>query len=356
MVIGRLKGSTESRLELIMKEPTEEVITVEELRKMLEEGRELKHYIGIEISGPLHLGSLVLVGLKLRDLYDAGIKVTIFLADWHSYINEKLGKDMELIRAFSEFYKMAFTKFINRDISFVLGSELYDRNKGYWEDMLRLATSVNTARVMKSLTVAGREESESLTFAQLIYPVMQVNDIHALDVDIAHGGTDQRKAHMLARDVFPRLGWKVPVAIHHHLLPGLGAPQGEFSKMSKSKPETAIFIHDSDEEIKQKLAKAYCPPKVLDGNPVVEIARYIVLPVLGRLNVERSLKYGGDIAYNDYATLSKDYLEGRLHPLDLKVAVARGVSAVIGPLRDFLVSNGEYVSALRRVMGGTHTS
>ena len=29
---------------------------------------------------------------------------------------------------------------------------------------------------------------------------------------------------MLVREVFPKLNWKVPVSVHHHILPGLSEP------------------------------------------------------------------------------------------------------------------------------------
>ena len=63
----------------------------------------------------------------------------------------------------------------------------------------------------------GRSEKENLDFSQYLYPSMQAVDIKTLDLDIVHSGTDQRKIHMLVREVFPKLGWKVPVSIHHHI-------------------------------------------------------------------------------------------------------------------------------------------
>jgi tyrosyl-tRNA synthetase len=50
----------ESKIELIKKSPTEEIITEEELREKLKTGEKLKHYIGFEISGLLHLGTLII--------------------------------------------------------------------------------------------------------------------------------------------------------------------------------------------------------------------------------------------------------------------------------------------------------
>ena len=111
---------------------------------------------------------------------------------------------------------------------------------------------------MRTLTIMGRsEDEEKIDLAKLLYPPMQAVDIHSLDLDIVHSGMDQRKIHMLVREIFPKMKWKVPVAIHHKLLPGLTKPDDEKSgeeltKMSKSDPNSGIFIHNTDDEIKKK--------------------------------------------------------------------------------------------------------
>ncbi len=345
--------TTDERLALIMKEPTEEAVTVDEIRSLLDSGSRIKHYIGLEISGPLHLGSLLVTGIKLRDLVKAGIDVTVFLADWHTYINEKLGKDWQLIEELSDIYEIAFTKFIGSGVNFIRGSELYRSKANYWDDLLRLSTHVSVQRVSRTLTIAGRSEREELSFAQLFYPIMQVSDIHALEVDIAHGGMDQRKAHMLARDTFPKMGWKPPVALHHHLLPGLVKPAviGEevFSKMSKSKPESAVFIHDEFNTIRDKLSKAWCPAGVDKGNPIMEIFRYIVFPTFGRIKIKRDMKYGGDVEYSTYEELKAAYISGSLHPMDLKLAAAEYVDQIVKPVRDLLLSNAKYIEMIKKI-------
>ncbi|MGC9178529.1 MAG: tyrosine--tRNA ligase, partial [Conexivisphaera sp.] len=216
----------ERRIELVERQPTEEVVTHEELRELLETVERPRHYIGLEISGPLHLGSLVIVGYKLRDFVEAGFRTTVFLADWHSYLNDKLGGDWDRIRRAARYYADAFRTFAP-GIEVETGSDLYARTPEYWEWMVRFSKKVTLPRVVRTLTIMGRRAEESLEFAQYIYPLMQATDIKALDLDLAHGGMDQRKVHMLARDVFPRLGWRRPVAVHHHLLPGLQAPRTE---------------------------------------------------------------------------------------------------------------------------------
>ena len=265
------------RFELI-KRNTAEIMTEEDLKQRLESGIKLKHYIGFEISGKIHLGTGIMCMSKVKDFMDAGTECSLFLADWHSWINNKLGGDMETIKRvaggyFKEGLKASF-KCVGGDpekLKFVLGSDLYHNNDEYWQTMIDISKNTSLARMMRSITIMGRKEGELVDFAKLIYPPMQVADIFAQGINMPHAGLDQRKAQVIARDVALNLkikplldkkGNKIkPVAVHHHLILGLGKPsiwpipkenlQELWSslKMSKSKPETCIFIHDSEEEI-----------------------------------------------------------------------------------------------------------
>ena len=93
----------EERLSLVTREPTEEIVTKDELSKLFLNVSVPKHYIGLEISGLLHLGSLILTGFKINDFMRAGVDCTLFLADWHTYINNKLGGDWGKINHLSEY-------------------------------------------------------------------------------------------------------------------------------------------------------------------------------------------------------------------------------------------------------------
>ncbi len=321
------------------------MVTKDDLVKLLEVEAKPKHYIGLEISGLLHLASLILVGNKINDMLRAGVKCTVFLADWHSYINNKFGGEWEKIRIASQYYAEAFKLFCP-GVDIKLGSDLYRETEGFWEDYVRFCKNITLARNTRCLTIMGRSEKNKLDFSQYLYPPLQAVDIHTLGVDIAHAGMDQRKVHMMAREVFPALGWKPPVAVHHHLLPGLGEPQrlgldeeessdvAISSKMSKSKPWTCIFIHDSDEVVEQKIRRAWCPPKTTVGNPVLEIAGNIIFRDGGRLNVERPQRFGGQAVFEDYASLEKAYAGGEVHPADLKPAISRELSVIISPIRE----------------------
>jgi tyrosyl-tRNA synthetase len=335
----------EERLALVRRPPTEEVLTEAELAALLGREAHPKHYIGLEASGLLHLGSLVVLGFKINDFLKAGIRCKVFLADWHSFINNKLGGDLEKIETVSSYYKDAF-RFFCPGVEFELGSELYKGNDQYWMDLLRFSKQITLARDTRCLTIMGRTTKEKLDVAQYVYPPMQATDIRAMDLDIAHSGMDQRKVHVLVREVFPSLGWRVPVAVHHHLLAGLQKPEGAgidedaesdkvvSSKMSKSKPDSAIFIHDSAEEIARKMGKAWCPERQADGNPVLDFAKHIVYHEMGAMEVVRPEKYGGTVTFESYAALEEAYLAGKLHPTDLKKAVAANLDTVVAPVRE----------------------
>ena len=335
----------EQRIGLVNRPPTEEVVTEEDLRALLESKEHPKHYIGLEVSGALHLGSLVVSGFKVNDFIRAGMDCTVFLADWHSYINNKWGGDWDLIKRMAkEYYADAFT-FFCPGVEIKYGSALYEGSGRYWEDVVRFSKQISLERDVRCLTVMGRSTKEKLDVAQYLYPPMQATDIHAMDLDVVHAGMDQRKVHMLAREVFPSLRWKKPVAVHHHILAGLQEPKATgvdedakldkvvSSKMSKSKPDSAIFIHDSEQEIQRKLRKAWCPEKVVEGNPILEYARYIVFHEKSSFTVERPEKYGGDVAFGGFQELERAYSEGKVHPNDLKESVARELASVLEPVR-----------------------
>jgi tyrosyl-tRNA synthetase len=342
---GEQAMEIEEKVALVKRPPTEEILTEAELASLFAREPHPKHYIGLEISGLLHLGSLVILGFKINDFLKAGVRCKVFLADWHSYINNKLGGDLDKIERVSRYYEEAFG-FFCPGVEFELGSRLYAGNDRYWMDLLRFSKQITLARDTRCLTIMGRTTKEKLDVAQYVYPPMQATDINAMGLDIAHSGMDQRKVHVLVREVFPALGWKVPVAVHHHLLAGLQKPEGHgmdedaesdkvvSSKMSKSKPDSAIFIHDSAEEISRKISKAWCPEREVDGNPILDFAKHIIFHEKDALVVERPDKYGGDVTFTSYAQLERDYAAGKLHPTDLKKAVASGLDPVVAPIRE----------------------
>ncbi|MFA5060729.1 MAG: tyrosine--tRNA ligase [Candidatus Pacearchaeota archaeon] len=352
----------QKRFELI-KNNTEEIMTEECLKLLLDSGTKIKHYIGFEISGKIHLGTGLMCMSKIKDFMDAGIDCSIFLADWHSWINDKLGGDREVIKRvaggyFKEGLKASLKCFGGdpEKIKFILGSDLYHNNDDYWATMVDVSKNTSLARMQRSITIMGRKEGGSVDFAKLIYPPMQVADIFIQGINLPHAGIDQRKAQVIARDVALKIKTKPlldkegkrmkPVAVHHHLILGLGRPpvwpvpkeqlQELWSalKMSKSKPDTCIFIHDSPEEIKRKINQAFCLEGETEFNPILDWVKYLIFrDADSKLEIKRSEKFGGGITYTSYNELEKDFAEKKLHPMDLKNSVSEKLIQILEPAR-----------------------
>lgn len=334
----------ETKLEIIKSEPFEEVITENDLKSILENNDHPKHYIGLEISGMLHLGHLLVSGKKINDFDKAGVKTQILLADWHTMANNKFGGDWQKIIKVSEFYRKVFEKFCP-NAKIILGSDLYKDNNDYWKEIVQFARRTTMARATRTLIIEGRNQKDVLHVSQYIYPIMQVTDIEALDVDIPHAGIDQRKVHVLAKELFKERKMKVIAPVHHHLLQSLNEPakpEGDLTKeelvaatkMSKSKPGSAIPIIATDEEIGRTLKAAWCPERNVEQNPVLELCRYVIFPLKGSMPVERKKEYGGDVTYDSYKELENDYANGKLHPQDLKSGVRDSLIKILEPIRN----------------------
>jgi tyrosyl-tRNA synthetase len=333
----------------------EEIVTPEELRQLLEEKKNPIAYDGFEPSGLAHLPFGVFRPLLLKDLIKAGIRFKIWLADWFAWINNKMDGDLEKIRTTAEYFievwKAAGVP-TNR-VEFLFASDAMDSIE-YWNRVVRIAKVTTVARATRALTIMGRREGEMSEVAAYFYPVMQVADIFHLEADITQLGLDQRRANMLAREVGPKLGFWKPVVISHHMLINLeGAKEPEGlnddvsrdyymidTKMSKSKPSSSIFVHDSVDEIRTKIIAAYCPPKEVQGNPLLDYAKHLVFRAFDEMTIERKAKFGGDISFASYDELEKSYIAGELHPMDLKNSMTTYIDDMIKPVRDHFERKG----------------
>jgi tyrosyl-tRNA synthetase len=326
---------------------TEEVVTVEELKAVLDKSKP-KAYIGFEPSGTVHIGWKICTN-KIKDFIDCGFDFTILLADWHAYINDKLDGDLEKIKLCGEYLEDCFAAMgvDSGKVRFVYASD-YVNDPKYWELVLKTAKATSVARVKRAMDIMGREEEEAdKDLSKLFYPAMQVSDIFYLDLDVAYGGMDQRHAHMLARDVSKKVGKKSPVALHTPLLTGLQAG-GRMDpievKMSKSKPDSMISIHDDPETVKKKISKAFCPEKQVEGNPILEMCKYVVFPELKGESflIERPEKFGGNLEF-------EQMFSGGLHPLDLKNATAGYINNILEPVRMYFEKHPENYSKMKKL-------
>ena len=310
---------------------TVETVTDAEFKEVLEGKKKPTVYCGFEVSGPVHVGTLIAL-LKLKDFQDAGFNVKVLLADVHTRLNLKGSSDW--IEEMIQYWQTCFKSMGLENAEYVLGSSFQFREE-YVRDVLELGLNSTLNRALRSMQEVARD-IENAVVSQVIYPLMQIADVKHLDVDVAYGGIEQRKIHMLAREILPSIGCRKPVCVHTPLLCGLKGPE---SKMSSSVPETMIMLHEDAESIKSKVNSAYCP-KESEGNPVLEICEYILFPHIGCLKIKRPDKYGGNVNYDSYESLEKEYLGGTLHPADLKKTVGETLSEFLKPVREGLSEAG----------------
>jgi len=343
----------------------QEILTEDDLKNLIETNTELRHYIGFEISGLVHLGTGLMSMGKIADFVKAGVKCKIFLADFHSYLNNKLGGNWENIRWATEHYfkagLIASLKCfgIEEDqVEFVTGKDLYEKNFIHWETFMEVGKHVTLSRNLRSISIMGKKEGTDVAMATLFYPPLQVADIFTMEVNLAHAGMDQRKAHVIARDVAKKLTINplknskgeviAPIAIHQNLIAGLIGPEtvdlkqeqeniNIDLKMSKSKPNSAVFVHDTPDEIRDKIRKAYGPPKVIEYNPLINWVETLVFwgEKEGNFKISRPEKFGGDIFYTNVDKLIEDYKNGDLFPLDLKNGLADWLIEKLEPARKY---------------------
>merc|ERR1711968_44641 len=280
----------------------EECIEPSEMEALLRNKAQPICYDGFEPSGRVHIAQGVFKAINVNKLTSSGCKFIFWVADWFAMLNNKFDGDLDKIRTVGQ-YMVEVWKAVGMDmtnVEFIWASdEINSRASEYWELVMNIARLNNLPRIQRCCTIMGRKDTDELSAAQIFYPCMQCADIFFLKADIAQLGMDQRKVNMLAREYCTKIKKKdKPIILSHHMLAGLKEGQ---EKMSKSDPDSAIFMEDTEMDVNRKIKKAYCPPGVVDKNPCME--------------------------YTEWEALEADYLAGAIHPGDLKDALKRSLNS-----------------------------
>ena len=337
-----------TKLDLI-KQVGEEILTEGELIELLKTKTHPIAYDGFEPSGKIHIAQGLLRAININKLTKAGIKFKMLVADWHGWANNKMGGDLDKIQVVGKYFVEVWEScgMDLKNVEFVWANDLV-ADREYWKKVMQVARNNTVQRILRCGEIMGRQEGEVQQASQILYPCMQAADIFQLKADICQLGMDQRKVNVLAREVGPKLGFGKPIIVSHHMLMGLSQPPPESKdaveraiamKMSKSKPDSAIFMMDTTEDIIRKMNNAYCPIKQVEDNPVLEYCRYILFEQFKSLQIERPEKFGGNLDLTSYAELETLYREDKLHPMDLKKAVSKHLDMLLKPVRDHFTKN-----------------
>lgn len=316
----------------LIKRNTQEIVTEEELEKLLKTKKKPSVYLGTAVTGKPHVAYFMFV-LKLADFLKAGFKVKLLIADLHGALDNTPWDVLDhRYKYYNKIMPLMF-KAIGADIKefeIVKGSD-FQMDKKYFYDVLKVSTFASVGACKKAASEVVKM-GDNPKLSGLIYPIMQMLDEEYLDVDIQYGGLDQRKILMFARENHNKVGYKPRIAVMTPILPGL---TGE--KMSASVEKSKIDLLDSADVVKDKINSAYCPAGVVEENGILAFTKYILFTLKADQKkpfiIKRPDKYGGNLIYNSYEELQKDYVDKKLHPLDLKTTVAEEINNLLEPIR-----------------------
>jgi tyrosyl-tRNA synthetase len=315
-----------------------EVVTDDEFTAVLSSD-DPTAYVGYAPTGELHLGHVTTIR-TLVDFLEAGVDVTVLIADLHAHLDDAK-TPWDLLDARSRYYRRGIEGILDAAgadpdaVEFVRGTE-FELTEPYTRELFRLVATTTVARARRAGSEVVREVDDP-TLGGVLYPPMQALDVAALDADIAYGGIDQRGIYMYAREVLD----DPPVCVFSPLLSGLDG-----GKMSAS-AAGSINVTDDPGTVREKVADAYCPAGETAGNGVLEYCKHLVFPVLDGepLVVERPDEYGGDVRFDDYASLEQAFVAEDLHPADLKDAVGDELAALLAPIRQRLRDDPDLLAA-----------
>lgn len=326
--MGAVDAATAEKRFSVLREIAEECVTEADLRKLVSKKANFRLYDGFEPSGRMHIAQGTFKAINVNKCTSNGGTFVFWVADWFALMNDKMGGDLDKIKTVGKYlievWKAAGMDMTNVEFRWA-SDDIVNNAEAYWSLMLDIAKRFTVNRITKCCQIMGRLEG-NLTAAQILYPLMQCTDVFFLKANICQLGLDQRKVNMLAREYCDSKGIKLkPVILSHHMLYGLKKGQ---EKMSKSDPDSAVFMEDKEDDVKRKILKAYCPrvPEVIEKgpgeslhlvedelkNPCLDYIQYIVM------NGPNSDFSVAGTTYTKFSDVREAFVNGTISEQDLK--------------------------------------
>ncbi|KAI8082064.1 tyrosyl-tRNA synthetase [Thamnidium elegans] len=313
----------------------QEVLGADEMKKILAE-RDLKMYWGTAPTGRPHIGYFVPMA-KIADFLSAGVEMSVLLADIHAFL-DNMKAPLELVRHRVNYYEAMIKTVLTslgvpiEKLKFIIGSS-YELSAEYSMDNFRLCALLTEHDAKRAGAEVVKQVSSPL-LSGLLYPGMQALDEEYLKVDAQFGGVDQRKIFILAEKYMPLLGYKKRSHLMNPMVPGLTG-----SKMSASDPDSKIDFLDSAKDVSKKIKKAFCEEGNITDNGILSFVKSVYFP-LKTLNGGKATftcirpeQYGGNMVYDNFEALEKDFADKVVHPGDLKAGVIAAINELLEPVR-----------------------
>jgi tyrosyl-tRNA synthetase len=238
-------------LDFILKRAVNEIISEEELTKLLASGKKLRLKEGFDPSSPdIHLGHMV--GLrKLQQFQELGHQVVLIVGDWTAQIGDPTGASItrpmltaEQVRANAETYMQQFFKVVDKSKTEVRWqSEWF--GKFSLADVIKLTSRFTIAQMLARDDFKKRFESNRpITITEFLYPLLQAYDSVMVNSDVEFGGNDQKFNLLVGRELQAMIGQSPQQVFLTPILTGTDGTK----KMSKSLGNY-IGVAESPEDI-----------------------------------------------------------------------------------------------------------
>ncbi|OGN98337.1 MAG: tyrosine--tRNA ligase [Chloroflexi bacterium RBG_13_51_18] len=224
-------------LNYLLKRAVAEVISEDELTRLLKSGKTLRIKEGLDPSAPdIHLGHMVTLR-KMRQFQDLGHQIVIIVGDWTAQIGDPSGSSAtrpmlsaEQVKENAETYLKQFFKIVDKNKTEVrFQSEWF--GKFDLADVVRLTSKFTVAQLLAREDFSKRfNDQKPIAITELLYPLMQAYDSVAIQADVELGGTDQKFNFLVGRELQAMMGQRSQQIFMVPLLVGTDGVQ----KMSKS--------------------------------------------------------------------------------------------------------------------------
>jgi tyrosyl-tRNA synthetase len=224
-------------IDYLLKRGVAEVISENELRKLLQSGKKLRIKEGLDPSAPdIHVGHMAPLR-KMRQFQELGHQIVIIVGDWTAQIGDPSGAAVtrkmltaDEVKANAETYLKQFFKIVDKDKTEIrFQSEWF--GKFDLADVVRLTSKFTVAQFLAREDFNKRfNEGKPIAITELLYPLLQAYDSVAVKADVELGGTDQKFNFLVGRELQSMMGQPPQQIFMVPLLVGTDGVQ----KMSKS--------------------------------------------------------------------------------------------------------------------------
>ncbi len=312
-------------LKRILRRGVAEVIPEGELERLLMEGRLLRLKMGFDPTRPVvTLGWAV--GLrKLRQLQELGHRAVLIIGDITAQIGDPSGQS-ETRPMLSPGEVEANAQAVLEKFFLILDRERTEvRRQSEWfgpfglREVVALAAKATVAQMLQREDFAQRYRlGRPIALHEFIYPLLQAYDSVAVGAHVELGGTDQKFNILMGRELQPYYGQPPQCALLMPLLIGLDGQR----KMSQSLGNY-IAIDAPPHDMYGKLMS-------LPDNLIVHYLELLT-----------------DVPDEELEDIARGLQEGKLHPMDAKMYMAKEVVAQFHGLEAAQEAEEEFVRVFR---------